>query len=206
MKTLQDEATDIALGIGKALCRNHDVTPDEWNDCVQEGVAAALKALPHWKGGALLSTFLYWRVRGAIMDYRAKQQNGGTGGRDARVGLVSLQDEVIGVQDFDGEPMTYEDIMSYDEPPHGLGDPLDELLRVEEEARTPGEPLAEQLLQTLSSADRALIMRYFGISSPEATQAELALTEGITQQSVSERIQRIIKRLSESAKKLGCEF
>ncbi len=206
MKTLHEEATDIALGVGKALCRDHEVAPDEWNDCIQEGIAAALKALPHWKGGAQLSTFLFWRVRGAIMDYRAKQQNGGTGGRDAKVGLVSLQDEVIGVQDFDGEPMTYEDIMSYEDPPRGLGDPLDELLKAEEEARIPDESLAEQLLQTLSIADKALIMRYFGIGAPEATQAELALAEGVTQQSVSERIQRIIKRLSENAKKLGCEF
>lgn len=198
----KEEVTEMALGIGRALCREQEIPLIAQEDCLQEGVAAALRALPHWKGRALLSTFLYWRVRGAIMDYRAKQQNGGMGGRDARVNMVSLQDEVPETYDFDGAPLLYEDIICEEDPPRGLGDPLDELLQDEDEARLQ-EGMLQPLLQTLSAADRSLIVRYFGIDSPEATQEELALEAGMSQPGVSNRIQKILKKLREEAKSRG---
>jgi RNA polymerase sigma factor (sigma-70 family) len=202
MTKLNEEATEIAIGVAKALCREYEVPPGEWDDCMQEGVFAALSAVRTWRGESQLSTFLYRRVRGAIMDYRSKQQNGGTGGRDAKVNVVSLHDEVHGTEDFDGEPLTYEDITSYDNPPRGYGDPIEELILDEEEAGMP-ENILERLICSLSEADRVLIKRYFGIDGPEVGQQELAFEEDVSQAAVSKRIQRILSRLAERAVALG---
>ncbi len=202
MTKLNDEASEIAIGVAKALCREQEVPPGEWEDCIQEGVYAALVAAKSWKGESLLSTFLYRRVRGAIMDYRAKQQNGGTGGRDARVHLVSLQDDVHGTEDFDGEPLTYEDITSYDTPPAGFGDPLEEILQAEEGTTAP-EHVVARLLEGLSEPDRVLIKRHFGLDGPETKQLELALEKDVSQAAISKRIRLILKRLAERAQALG---
>lgn len=205
MRKLNDEATEIAIGVAKALCREQEVPVGEWEDCIQEGVAAALAATRLWKGQSLLSTFLYRRVRGAIMDYRAKQQNGGTGGRDARVRMLSLYEEVHGKEDFDGEPLTYDDIVAYESPPAGYGDPVDELVRQEDENNGAEEQVA-RLLAPLSSADRALIMRYFGIDGPEANQRELSLDEDVSQAAISKRIRKILESLRDHAEQIGYKW
>lgn len=199
MTTLRDDAVAIAQRVGRAYCRDLGIPQQYAEDCQNEGIAEALRILGNWDPdkGALI-TFLYPWIRGAIAAYWSKQQNGGMGGKDASPRLVSLQDEVVGAQDFDGDPLTYDDIVSYTDPPAGYGDPLDELLSQEEEAEY-GLHFLPQLLETLSSADRGLIMRYFGMNGPEATQQELALEEDVSQPAISNRIQRILKRLHEAA-------
>ncbi len=201
-----DEAIEIARRLGRAYCRAKDVPPEQQEDCIQEGITAALSVLPKWNPTSCqLATHLYPWVRGTIMAYRAKQRNGGMGGKDAPVRLVSLQDEVPGAHDFDDEPLTYEDILSYDTPPRGYGDPLTELVRDEEDTDIPANVL-ERLLGTLSQADRVLIKRYFGMYGPEVTQQELAFEQDTSQAAISKRIQQIISRLAERARSLGYKF
>lgn len=197
MTALRDDAVAIAQRVGRAYCRDLGIPPQYAEDCQNEGIAEALRVLGQWDPdkGALI-TFLYPWIRGAISSYWSKQQNGGMGGKDASPRLVSLQDEVVGAHDFDGDPLTYEDIVSYAEPPLGYGDPIEELLNEEEEAGGALQ-LLPSLLETLSSADRALIVRYFGLGGPEATQQELALEEDVSNQAIGKRIQRILKKLRE---------
>ncbi len=198
-----DEAIEIARRLGRAYCRAKDVPPAQQEDCIQEGITAALSVLPKWNPASCqLATHLYPWVRGTIMAYRAKQRNGGMGGKDAPVRLVSLQDEVPGVHDFDDEPMTYEDVLSYDTPPRGYGDPLSELVREEDDPQVPAE-LLERLMEALSPADRALIKSYFGIDGPETTQQELAFDQDVSRQAINRRIKQIISRLAERASALG---
>ncbi len=202
--TQQDEAVELATRVGRAYCRDASVPVSLVEDCLQEGILEALRVLPTWNPDkGRLITFLFPWVRGAIGAYLSKQQNGGTGGKDAAPRMISLQDEVRGIEDFDGEPLTYEDIVSYPEPPECLGDPLAELLREEEQQRMVPELAVQDLLDVLSLPDRALIMQYFGIDSPEVTQQELALERDVSQAAISARIRRILTRLHEAATAKG---
>lgn len=206
MLPFEQEAIDIATRLGRAYCRTKDIPLEYHEDCIQEGIETALRVLPKWNPDACkLATHLYPWVRGAIGAYRAKLQNGGMGGKDAPITLVSLHDEVPGAQDFDDEPLTYEDILSYHTPPRGYGDPVQELIHNEEDSSIPHN-IIERLLDSLSEADRVLIKRYFGMDGPEAGQLELALEEDVTRQAISRRITRIINRLAERARDLGFKF
>lgn len=206
MTPFEKDAIEIAQRLGRVYCRTKDIPLEHHADCIQEGVYVALRVLPKWNPDACkLSTHLYPWVRGAIAAYRAKLQNGGMGGKDAPISLVSLHDEVPGAQDFDDEPLTYEDILSYHTPPRGYGDPMQEAIHNEEDSRIPHN-IIERLLESLSEADRVLIKRYFGMDGPETGQLELALDDDVTRQAISKRIQRIIRRLAERAHALGFKF
>ncbi len=203
MSKHQEEALRLAEKFSIGLCRERDYPRGEWDDCVQEGRLAALSALSRWHPSrGTLATFLYRRVRGAIVDYRAKQANGGMGGDHVSVYLVSLQDQVPGIEDFDGDPLTYEDITAYPEPPDGYGDPLAELINAEEaETETP-PVVVERLLTRLSPPERKLLTREFGLGGARSpTQQAMADEAGISQAAMRQRIARTLRK----AKKLSEE-
>lgn len=206
MTPFEKEAIEIARRLGRVYCRTKDIPLEHHADCIQEGVLTALRVLPKWNPDTCkLSTHLYPWVRGSIAAYRAKLQNGGMGGKDAPITLVSLCDEVPGAQDFDDEPLMYDDILSYHNPPDGYGDPLQEAINNEEDNKLPHN-IIERLLDSLSEADRVLIKRYFGMDGPEVGQFELALDEDVSQAAISKRITRILNRLAERARALGYKF
>jgi RNA polymerase sigma factor (sigma-70 family) len=130
---------------------------------------------------------LYQRVRGAIMNYHRRWTNGGIGGRDAPVfEHVYLADTIPGTSDDDGDPVTYEDVTCYEDPPGGYDGPENELETLRAKQRV------QKLLPLLSREDRELIhFLYFS----DKTQQEVAAIYNVTQQSVQERTQRVLKKL-----------
>lgn len=196
MKTLEAQAAEIAVGIGTVFCKTQDVPLSEREDCIQAGVLAALTALTHWKRGAKLSTFLYPRIRGAIRDYRAVSANRGMGSKHARVAIVSLHDEVPHAHDFDGDPLRYEDVLSYEEPPNGLDDPLVENIRAEQPSpedllvRTPG----------LTRVERTSIRGVYGLGGTKArTQTQVARRRGVSTAAVGGALRRGIAKMRRAA-------
>lgn len=200
MSKHEEEALRLAERFALGLCRERDYPREEWDDCVQEGRLSALEALPRWNvARGSLATFLYQRVRGAITNWRAKQANGGMGSKHVSVHLVSLQDHVPGVEDFDGDPLTYEDITAYADPPDGYGDPLHELI-TEEERRLPAPPeVVHGLLRRLPPAERKLLILEYLAGKTGPTQQEMANHAGISQQALRTRIARALRK----AKKLS---
>ena len=197
MSKHQAEALRLAEKFAAGLCRERDYPRDAWVDCIQEGRLAALASLPRWQPSrSELATFLYRRVRGAVIDYRAKQSNGGLGGKHVSVQLVSLQDEVPGLEDFDGEPLAYEDVVAYSVPPEGFRDPLDELIGAEDaEAPTPDERVA-LLMSGLTKEEEQLLHREYGLSNtPTMTQQQLAAEAGISHQALRMRIVRTLRKM-----------
>ncbi len=197
----QEEALRLAEKFAIGLCKERDYPREDWNDCLQEGKLAALEALPRWRpASGALTTFLYRRVRGAILNHRAKHANGGMGSKHVSVHLVSLQDQVPGAEDFDGDPLTYEDITAYVDPPAGYGDPLDELIQAEETASLQPEDDVATLLARLTPAERKLLTREYGLGGFKSpTQQAMADEAGISQPALRTRITRALRK----AKKLS---
>lgn len=201
MSKNQEEALRLAERFALMLCRERDYPREEWADCMQEGRLAALEALPRWHATrGSLATFLYRRVRGAITNWRAKQANGGMGSKHVSVRLVSLQDHVPGIEDFDGDPLTYEDITAYADPPEGYGDPLQELAEAEDIRRPEPEDVVQGLLQRLTPAERRLLTNEYGLGgAPSPTQQAMADEEGISQPAMHKQIKQALRK----AKKLS---
>ncbi len=198
MKSLEEQAAEIAVGVGTAFCREQDIPLHERDDCVQAGVVAALAALPQWRRSAKLSTFLYPRIRGTIRDYRAESANRGMGSKHARVAIVSLHDEVPHAHDFDGDPLRYEDILAYEEPPGGYADPLVENVRA---AEPPIKDVLLAALQPLTTTERSAIVAAYGLGKQEPrTQHQIARRKGVTQAAVGGAIRRGILKMQKTAR------
>ncbi len=198
MTTLQEQAAEIAVGVGTAFCRENDIPRDEREDCVQVGVLAALEAAPLWRQEAKLSTFLYPRVRGAIRDYRAETANRGMASKHIRVPVVSLHDEVPHTLDFDGDPLRYEDVLSYANPPLGYDDPLIENMRMEAPST---DELVADALTAVTKKERDAITGAFGVGRKRTTQQAMASRARVSQAAVARSIKRGILKMS---KRIGC--
>lgn len=181
----KDEIAKHARGYAIEFCREHGVNEQDADDYIQEGITAAL--LTAQGKERVQKALLYQRVRGAIMNYHKRWTNGGIGGRDAPAfEHVYLADTIPGTSDDDGDPVTYEDVTSYEDPPNGYDEPEKEMETLRAKQRI------QKLLPLLNREDRELVhFLYFS----DKTQQEVATIYDITQQSVQERQQRILKKL-----------
>ena len=181
----KDEISKHARGYAIEFCREHGVNEQDADDYIQEGIKEALASAD---GKATVQKALLWqRVRGAIMNYHKRWQTGGVGGRDAPVfEHVYLADTIPGTSDDDGEPVTYDDVTVYEDPPNGYAEPGEELETLRAKQRI------QKLLPLLSRDDRELIhFLYFS----DRTQQEVAVILNVSQQAIQERAVRILKKL-----------
>lgn len=181
----RDEIAKHARGYAIEFCREHGVTEQDADDYIQEGIKAAL--LTSAGKTTVQKALLYQRVRGAIMNYHKKWTNGGIGGRDAPAyEHVYLADTIPGTSDDDGDPVTYDDITAYEDPPNGYDEPSEELETLRAKQRV------QKLLPLLNREDRELVhFLYFS----DKTQQEVAVIYNVTQQSIQERARRVLKKL-----------
>ena len=185
----RDQIARHARGYAIEFCREHGVNEQDADDYIQEGIQAALKTAAGKE--TVQKALLYQRVRGAIMNYHKRWTNGGIGGRDAPAfEHVYLADTIPGTSDDDGEPVTYDDVTVYEDPPNGYDVPDEELETLRAKQRI------QKLLPLLNREDRELIhFLYFS----DKTQQEVAVIYNVTQQSIQERTQRVLKKLRLSA-------
>ncbi len=181
----KDEIVKYARGYALEFCREHGVNEQDADDYIQEGITAALASAS--RKDTVQKALLYQRVRGAIMNYHKRWMNGGIGGKHvAPFEHVYLGDTIPGAQDDDGDPVAYEDVISYDAAPGGYSTPEEEIdvLRAKQQV--------QKLLPLLSREDRELVQfLYFS----DKTQQEVASIYGITQQAVQKREARVLKKL-----------
>lgn len=182
----KDEIAKHARGYAIEFCREHGVNEQDADDYIQEGISAAIATAAEKE--TVQKALLYQRVRGAIMNYHRRWTNGGVGGRDAPVfEHVHLADTIPGTSDDDdGEPVTYDDVMVYDDPPKGYDDPSAELETLRAKQRL------QKLMPLLNREDRELV--YF-LYFTDKTQQEVARIYNVTQQAIQQREARVLKKL-----------
>lgn len=181
----RDEIAKHARGYAIEFCREHGVNEQDADDYIQEGITAALATAAGKE--TVQKALLYQRVRGAIMNYHKRWTNGGVGGRDAPAfEHVYLADTIPGTSDDDGDPVTYEDVTAYEDPPNGYAEPSEELdtLRAKQEI--------QKLLPLLQREDRELI--YF-LYFTDKTQAEVADIYNVNQSTIARREEKILGKL-----------
>ena len=181
----KDEIAKHARGYAIEFCREHGVNEQAADDYIQEGILGALE----YTGGKeqVLKEFIRTTVRGVIMDFHKKWTRGGIGGKDAPpFEHVYLADAIPSATDDDGDPMTYEDITTYEDPPNGYDAPDEELEAMRAKQRI------QKLLPLLSREDRELThFLYFS----DKTQKEVAVIYNVTQQAIQQREARVLKKL-----------
>ena len=181
----KDEIAKHARGYAIEFCREHGVNEQDADDYIQEGI---LGALEYTEGKAqVLKEFIRTTVRGVIMNYHKRWTKGGIGGRDApAIEHVYLADAIPGALDDDGDPMTYEDITSYEDPPDGYGAPDEELETLRAKQRI------QKLLPLLNREDRELVhFLYFS----DKTQQEVADIYEVNQSTIARREEKVLARL-----------
>lgn len=181
----KDEIAKHARGYAIEFCREHGVNEQDADDYIQEGILGALGACEG--KNKVLKEFIRTRARGAILDYHKKWSNGGIGGKDAHpFEHVYLADAIPGAMDDDGDPMTYEDITAYEDPPVGYDAPDEELETLRAKQRI------QKLLPLLNRDDRELVhFLYFS----DKTQQEVATIYNVSQQAIQQREARVLKKL-----------
>lgn len=169
------------------------------DDLIQEANVAAIEACHTWQ--SLSSTLGSWVencVRGALQKYLTGQSTGMIGGRDS--GHLVLSENTPLEQVEPDDPATLADSLSYmpvrrkhaphgEEAPEGLGDPMDEAARQQE------QELARKLVATLSPDDRDLVRSLFGLGQQQETQAGLALRREVHHETIRRHWERIVKKM-----------
>lgn len=181
----KDEIAKHARGYAIEFCREHGVNEQDADDYIQEGILGALGACAGKE--QVLKEFIRTRARGAILDYHKKWSNGGIGGKDAPpFEHVYLADAIPGSMDDDGDPMTYEDITTYEDPPNGYAEPSEELETVR------AKQWIQKLLPLLNREDRELIhFLYFS----DKTQQEVADIYEVNQSTIARREEKVLAKL-----------
>lgn len=166
----------------------------------QEANLAALEACHTWQ--PFISTLGSWveiKVRSAVQDYLRFVASGQIGGRDSGCVVISENTPLEQVEPDD--PATIADSLSYtpvrrkhaprgEEAPEGLGDPMDEASRIQEQA------IARRLIATLGPEDRDLVRSLFGIGQKQETQAEYAARAGIPLRTVERQWAEVRRKLA----------
>lgn len=169
-------------------------------DLVQEASLAAMEACRTWQ--PFISTLGSWVenwVRGISTNYLIAQSTGMIGGR--RSGYVVLSESTPLEQVEPDDPATIADSVSYtpvrrkhaphgEDAPEGLGDPMDEAARQQE------QELARKLVATLSPDDRDLVRSLFGIGQPQELLLEYCRRVGEPYRSAKRRWADIRRKLA----------
>lgn len=125
------EASRVVAQTMRRLCNDGTLPTVDYDDmdAHQDALIAAIKAVPRWKPEkGPLAGWLYPRIRGALLDYAATQDNLGIGSKHASVTRVSL-DDPSDIEDYAqglptealealqaiplGETLSYEDDLAY---------------------------------------------------------------------------------------------
>lgn len=181
-----DEVVELATKYAQGFCRDYQVPPQEQEDYIQE---AALGTMEYVVGKAQVTkALIHTVVRGVLLNYYKRERNDGIGSYKVdSYEHVSLASPVAGgAVDEEGEPVTYGDLLVYDEPPEGYGNPADELER---------EVDAERLrlaVKSLSASDQEFVeVALLSGLTQEAAAEKL----GVSQPAVHRRTKTIVKRL-----------
>lgn len=163
----------------------------EDSDIMQEGYLAALQAIAsHKPDKGALSTHIVPRVRGAILDYVAKERNAGMASKRIQLNVVSLNTEVMDNQIEDYVVAEYEFgstllcTLSYDDSifehhPPCFRNP---------ETRVYHEQIAKRI-GILAEPFRSTVVRFFGLEGKSALRAsEIAEEDGTSVTTVINRL------------------
>lgn len=185
--------------IGRGLMAQEQIN----DDLLQEANLAAIEACRTWE--PLSSTLGHWVehwVRGTLQKYLTGQSTGMIGGRDS--GHVVLSENTPLEQVEPDDPAKLADSLSYtpvrrkhapggEEAPEGLGDPMDEAARQQE------QELARKLVATLGPDDRDLVRSLFGIGRPAEEQGEYSRRTGVPLRTVERRWAAVRRKLAARA-------
>lgn len=163
----------------RRMIQRGEVDPARWSDpdINQEGLLAAGLAVRSWD--TLEGSFSTWvcaQIRGALLDLLKGENNGGVGGRQRSGSTVSLQEQVLGAEDFDedeDEGTPKQDLLSY---------PHDEVIPSVETAVERAN--AVRLLDRLAPLDKEIALRLFGLGLLPHTEREAAEALGVSRRRV----------------------
>lgn len=150
-------------------------------DLIQEANLAAMEACRSWQ--SLSSTLGSWAevcIRGAVQNHLLALSTGMIGGRPSGYPTVSTS-EPLSTEEPD-DPSTLGESLEYLEPPEGLGNPFDEVVRLQDIEK------ARALVASLSLEDRELVRAVYGIGQPQETQGGYAVRKGLHRVTVADRL------------------
>ena len=190
----------VALTLKRMIARGLMAQEQINEDLLQEANLAALESCRTWQ--PFVSTLGSWVeswVTGILQNYLRAAATGMIGGR--RSGYVVLSENTPLEQAEPDDPATLGDSLSYtpvsrrhaphgEEAPEGLGDPADEVARMQEQA------LARRLIATLAPADRELVRALFGIGQVAEDQIDYARRTGIPLRTVERRWAFVRRKLA----------
>jgi RNA polymerase sigma factor (sigma-70 family) len=180
----KDEIAAYAAECAEVFCREHRIDKQEWGDFQNEAVLAVLE-----RCAGLLAVnkgFLSRTAKMEMLKYWRRETNAGIGSHNvAAFEYVSLADAVSGAADDDGEPLTYGDLLVYDDPPRGYGDPADETQHQDDDRRL------ARAIASLDERDRALA----DLLRAGESQLEIAARLGISAVAVHHRTSTLVRRL-----------
>jgi DNA-directed RNA polymerase sigma subunit (sigma70/sigma32) len=177
-RELWTHALPVARQVVDSLIRSGRVPPHMEADVRQAAYLAAGLAVRTWRPlEATLSACLTSHIRGAVRGVLSKEQPTSSLHEDAAEGETRL------------------DALSYDDPPEGFGDPLEEAARLQAEER-----VREALAGLRSFRDRHILTAVYGLSG----QRPMTLDEYAGRERISRR--EAYYRLSEAKRQLAARL